>query len=108
MVPSSNDCKFAECTNRRPIARGGLSRLPHPSEDDGGWAERRRGDDKRREINPAVRKNSENRCPAFIEFCLNITISSKRGRPAQDERRVRCRGGDSPPSHHSPPQGAIF
>lgn len=29
-------------------------------------------------------------------------------RPAHDERRLRCRGGDGPASHHSPPQGALL
>lgn len=29
-------------------------------------------------------------------------------RPANDERRLRCWGGDSPPSHHSPPQGELL
>lgn len=42
----------------------------------------------------------ENVKPCLLRSCCR--------RPTQNERRVRCRGGDSPPSHHRPTQGAVL
>lgn len=45
----------------------------------------------------------------LILFVKILPLNSPcRRRPAHDEWRLRCRGGDCPASHHSPPQGALL
>ena len=48
-------------------------------------------------------------CLYFILFVKILPSNSPcHRRPAHDERRLRCRGGDGSASYHSPPQGALL